>query len=152
VALGEEALRGASHDTLLIGGDAELGEGGEIVAEGAGADFDEGEGFAVVADEIEFALDAARRLVAGHENIAVTAEIPVGVGFAADAGAAGGMFVLVGGVVVAQAFARAQWTSWKMAREKRGIAVDGNINTVSLQSATHLQWGGLSSATERTVR
>src|SRR5258707_14764203 len=35
----------------------------------------------------------------------------------------------------------AQWTSWKMAREKRGIAVDGNINTVSLQSATHLQWG-----------
>jgi hypothetical protein len=37
--------------------------------------------------------------------VAVTAEIPVGVGFAADAGAAGGVFAVIGGVIVAEAFA-----------------------------------------------
>jgi hypothetical protein len=42
VAFGEETLRGASHDALLVGGDAEFGESGEIFAEGAGADFDKG--------------------------------------------------------------------------------------------------------------
>jgi len=105
VAFGEEALGGAGHDALLVGGDAEFGECGEIFAQRARADFYEGEGFAVVADEVEFAFEAARRVVAGYENVAVAAEVPVGVGFAADAGAAGGVFTLVGVVIVAEAFA-----------------------------------------------
>src|SRR5712664_3715481 len=107
VAVGEEALCGAGDDALFVGGDAEFGESGEIVAQSASADFDEGEGFAVVADEVEFAFYTARCVVAGNEDVAVAAEIPVGIGFATDAGAAGGEFALVGGGVgvVAQTFA-----------------------------------------------
>jgi len=39
VAVGEEALCGAGDDALLVGGDAEFGESGEIVAQSASADF-----------------------------------------------------------------------------------------------------------------
>ena len=108
VALGEKTLRGAGDDALFIGGDAEFGQRGEFFAERARADFYEGQDFTVVADEIEFAFDAARRVIARDEDVAVAAEIPVGVGFAADAGTAGGVFALGEGIIVifAQAFAR----------------------------------------------
>ena len=83
-----------------------FGERGEILAKRAGADFYEGQGFAVVAYEIEFAFDAVGRVVAGDEDVAVAAEIPIGVGFAADAGAAGGVFARERIVaIVAEAFA-----------------------------------------------
>jgi len=107
VAFGEETLCGAGYDALLVAGDAELRESGEIFAQRASADFYEGEGFAIVADQIDFPFGAAGHEVARDENIAVAAEVLVGVGFAADAGAAGGVFTLVGGVrvIVTQAFA-----------------------------------------------
>src|ERR1700690_463641 len=54
--------------------------------------FDEGEGAAVVADHINFAFDSGRGVVARDERVAVATEIPVGVGFAADSGAAGAIF------------------------------------------------------------
>jgi len=108
VAFGEKMLGGANYDALLVGGDAELGEGGEFFAERAGADFDESESFAVVADEVDFAFGGTGRVVARDEDVAAAAEIPVGVGFAADAGAAGGVFAVIGGgvvIVVAEAVA-----------------------------------------------
>jgi hypothetical protein len=46
----------------------------------------------VVADEVELAFGGARSEVAGYEDVALAAEIPVGIGFAADAGLAGGEF------------------------------------------------------------
>jgi len=108
VALGEKMLGGANYDALLVGGDAELGEGSEFFAERAGADFDESESFAVVADEVDFAFGGTGRVVTRDEDVTAAAEIPVGVGFAADAGAACGVFAVIGGavvIVVAEAFA-----------------------------------------------
>jgi hypothetical protein len=94
VAFGKKALGGAGDYALFVRGDAEFGECGEVFADGAGANFDEGEGFAIVADEIEFPFYASRCVVAGDEDVAMAAEIPVGVCFAADPGAAGGVFAL----------------------------------------------------------
>jgi len=106
-ALGEESLCGAGDHALLVSGDAEFGKRGEVVAQRARADFDEGQRFAVVADEVELTFDAARRVVAGYEDVTVPAQIPVGVRFAANAGATRGVFAL--GlrmiVIVAEAFA-----------------------------------------------
>src|SRR4029077_19252171 len=67
VAFGEKMLGGANYDALLVGGDAELGEGGEFFAERAGADFDEGESLTVVADEVDFAFGGAGRVIARNE-------------------------------------------------------------------------------------
>ena len=100
VTLGDEALGSADYDALFIGGDAEFGQGGEFFAQGAGADFHEGQGFTVIAYQVEFAFYAARRVIARNEDVAVAAKIPVGVGFSADAGAAGLMFALGCGIVV----------------------------------------------------
>ena len=100
VALGEKALRGACDHALLVGGDAEFGKGGEVIAKRARADFDEGQGFAVVADEVKLTFDAARRVVAGYEDITVPAQIPVGVRFAANAGATCGVFALRERIIV----------------------------------------------------
>jgi hypothetical protein len=57
---------------------------------------------AVVADEVEFAFYAARGVIAGDEDVAVAAELPISVSFAADAGAAGGVFAVVGVMIVAE--------------------------------------------------
>ena len=108
VAFGKKVLGGANDDVLFIAGDAEFGEAGQaVVADGAGADFDEGESVSVVADEIEFAFDGARSVIAGDEDVAIAAEIPVGVGFAADAGTASSEFFFAGGIgdVIAEAAA-----------------------------------------------
>jgi len=108
VALGEEALRGADDHALFVGGDAELGERGELFACGARAYFDEGEGITVVADQIDFAFGAARHEVACDEDVAVAPEIPVGVGFAANTGSAGYVFFRFRrrSVPLAQSFSR----------------------------------------------
>jgi hypothetical protein len=42
VTFGDEALRRADYEALFIGGDAQLGQGGEFFAERARADFHEG--------------------------------------------------------------------------------------------------------------
>ena len=54
--------------------------------------FDEGERLAVVADHINFAFDSWRREIARNENVAVAAQVPVGVSFTADARLARAMF------------------------------------------------------------
>ena len=100
VALGEESLCGAGDHTLLVSGDAEFGKRGEVVAQRARADFDKGQGFAVVPDEVELTFNAARRVVTGYEDVAVPAEIPVGVCFAANTGAARGVFALRERIIV----------------------------------------------------
>jgi hypothetical protein len=107
VAFGEKTLGGADYYPLLIGGDAEFRESGELFADGAGSDFDEGERSTVVTDEIDFTFAGVRSVVAGDEDVAETAKIPVSVGFAADAGLAGLKFAFVGGVFpgFAEAFA-----------------------------------------------
>ena len=108
VALSEKALRSAGDHALLVGGDAEFGKVGEVVAKRARANFDEGQGFAVVADEVELTFDAARRVVSRHEDITVPAQIPVGVRFTANAGASRRVFALRkrSVVIVAEALAR----------------------------------------------
>src|SRR5580658_4309543 len=54
--------------------------------------FHEGERLAVVTDPINFTFDAWRREIAGDENVAVAAGVPVGVSLAANAGLARAMF------------------------------------------------------------
>jgi hypothetical protein len=107
VTFGDEALRRADYEALFVGGNAEFGKRGELFAERASADFDEGQRFAVVAHEIEFALYASWHVITRNEDVAVAAKVPVGVGFAPNAGTAGGMFALGEGIVVifAEAFA-----------------------------------------------
>lgn len=51
---------------------------------------------AVVADHIEFAFCRAGREVAGDEDVAVSAEIPVGVGLAANTGLSSSEFLASG--------------------------------------------------------
>jgi len=65
----------------------------------------------------------------------VAAEIPVGIGFATDAGAAGGEFALVGGGVgvVAQAFAGGPMDELEDGAERRGMAVGKSISRVVLE-------------------
>lgn len=92
VAFGEEMVSGAGDEMLFAGSDAEFGKGGEVVANGAGADFNEGESFAVVADEVDFTFGSAWSEIPGDEDVAMAAEVPIGIGFAADAGPAGGEF------------------------------------------------------------
>src|SRR5271165_6234225 len=94
-ALEKKEFRGAHQHVLLGGGYAEFGERGELGAEGAGAHLDEGQHLAIVADHVDFTFGAARMVVAGHENIAETPAIPVGIGFAADAGLPGDLFALL---------------------------------------------------------
>jgi hypothetical protein len=52
--LRQEMPGGASQEMLFAGRDAQLGQGGHFVADGARADLDEGEGIAVVTDHIDF--------------------------------------------------------------------------------------------------
>jgi hypothetical protein len=67
------------------------------VGDGARLYFYEGERLAVVTYHINFAFDAGRGEIAGDEDVAVAVQVPVGVGFAADAGLARAMFGGIGG-------------------------------------------------------
>ena len=87
VAFGQKVVRRANEQMLLSGSDAKLGQSSRtVVAHSPRSDFDEGQYRSVVAHEIDFAFCTAGRVIAGHENVAMAAEIPVSEGFAADAG------------------------------------------------------------------
>jgi hypothetical protein len=104
---GEEVGGGSREELLFAGRDAQLWEGGKIIADGASANFNEGERFAIVADHVEFAFGRARSEVARDEDVAVAAEIPVGVSFAANASPTSGEFFGFerGSIIVAEALA-----------------------------------------------
>src|SRR5580704_2420496 len=107
-AFRKKVLRGAGQEMLLTRCYAQLRQGGHFFAHGARADFNEGERFAIVADHIDFALCDAGSEVARDENVAVAAEIPIGVSFAANASLAGFVFSCIGrrDFALAQAFSR----------------------------------------------
>src|SRR5271156_3975413 len=83
--------------------------------------FDEGERLAVVADHINFAFDSWRREITGDKDVAVAAQIPVSVGFAADAGLARAMF---GGITSGAVCAGRRLRRWRCAEALAG----GEVN------------------------
>ena len=98
-AAGAEELAGhAGEVAALVGVDGIFGSGLRGGGGGAGFHFYEGEGAAVVADEIDFTFDSRDGVISRDEGITVAAEVPVGEGFAADAGGAGLRFGGGGGI------------------------------------------------------
>src|SRR3989344_6329060 len=71
-------------DLLLLGG-APRALGRPAGGGGAGFDFDEGEHGAVPADEVNLAPPVRGAVVAPDDGVALAAQVPVGVGLAADA-------------------------------------------------------------------
>src|SRR5207245_3949911 len=60
-----------------------------ILPDRARSDFHKSQCRAVVADEIDFALNAARSVISPNEYVSLPPQIPVGIGFSANAGTAG---------------------------------------------------------------
>lgn len=85
VSLRKKMDCGASEEMLFSCSNAELRQSRKIVAERASADLNEGERLAVIADHVELAFGGTRREIARDENVAVAAEVPVSVSFAANA-------------------------------------------------------------------
>lgn len=123
--LGKEALRGAHHHALLVGGDAEFGERREFFACGSRAYLNKRQSCTVVADEIDFAFGAPGDEVARNKNVAVAAQIPVGVSFTANAGAARGVLAMIV-VIIAEAIASGPMDHKEDAVREQGHGVLGS--------------------------
>jgi hypothetical protein len=105
-AFRKKVLRSAGQEMLLPRCYAQLRQGGHFFAHGARADFNKIERFAIVANHIDFAFCGTGSEVARDENVAVAAEMPTGVSFAANASLAGFVFSCFGrrSFALAQAF------------------------------------------------
>src|SRR5229473_2033182 len=87
VTLRHKSLGGADDHALFFPGNTQFRQRRQIFPNGARSDFHECQRLAIVADQIDFALDAARSVIPGYEYVSLPAQIPVGVGLTANAGA-----------------------------------------------------------------
>src|SRR5258708_769345 len=65
----EKPLRGANDQVLFFPGNAEFGQCRQVLPDRTRSDFDKCQRLAIVTDQIDFTLDAAGRVIAGHENV-----------------------------------------------------------------------------------
>jgi len=87
--LAQETPRRAHNDALLVGGHAEFRQSRQrIVAHGARPHFHKCQRVAVVSHQIDFAFRSAGHVIARYEHVAMTPQVPVAVGFAANSSAA----------------------------------------------------------------
>jgi hypothetical protein len=87
--LAQESPRRAHNNALLVGGHAQFRQIRQrVVAHGARPHFHQCQRVAVVSDQIDFAFCSAGPVIARDEHVAMTPQVPVAVGFAADTGAA----------------------------------------------------------------
>ncbi len=87
MAFRKKSLRRPNHNVLLFLCNTKLRQRLQILPDGARPDFHECQRLAIVTDEIDLALDAARSVIPRHEYVPLPPQIPVGIGFSANAGA-----------------------------------------------------------------
>src|SRR5713226_6218222 len=89
VTFGQKSLRCTNHHVLFISGNAQFRQRGQILPDGACSNFHKRQRLAIIADEIDFAFNAARGVIPGYEHVPLPPQVPVGIGFSANAGAPG---------------------------------------------------------------
>ena len=87
MAFRKKSLRRPNHNVLLFLCNTKLRQRLQILPDGARPDFYECQRLAIVTDEIDLALDAARSVIPRYEYVPLPPQIPVGIGFSANAGA-----------------------------------------------------------------
>jgi hypothetical protein len=87
VTFRQKSLRSANHQVLFFPCNAQFGQGRQVLPDRARSDFDKCQRLVIVTYEIDFSLDAARSVIPGYEYVPLPPQIPVGIGFTANAGA-----------------------------------------------------------------
>src|SRR6266404_575080 len=97
VAFCEKPLRGANDQVLFFPGNAEFGQCRQVLPDRARSDFDKCQRLAIIADEIDLAFYTSRSVIAGHKDVPLPTQIPIGVGFSANSSAPGFQLFCIAG-------------------------------------------------------
>jgi len=78
-----------TRQVLFFPGNAEFGQCRQVLPDRARSDFDKCQRLAIIADEIDLAFYTSRSVIAGHKDVPLPTQIPIGVGFSANSSAPG---------------------------------------------------------------